>query len=167
VLQRIIDVGYGNLFYMSKDYKVVDVHRNIQNTYYAEEKKLLPGFSTNITTRPIIINKLDTYMREDAVKINSVRTLKEMEVFIWHNGKPQAQEGFNDDLIMSLGIGLWVRDTALMLHQQGIELTKMTLEKFQKTGYDGIYVPSQNIPDPYKLPTGDKLGTTIDLRWLF
>lgn len=167
VLQRIIDTGYANLFYMSKDYKVIEVHRNINNHFYAEEKRLVAGFTTNSVTRPLVINKLDMYMREEGLKINSLRLLHEMEVFIWNKGKAEAQEGCNDDLIMALGIGLWVRDTALILAQQGIELTKMTLERFQKTGYDGIYVPTQNIPDPYKLPTGDKSGETIDLRWLF
>ena len=32
--------------------------------------------------------------------------------------------GYNDDLVMSFAIGLWVRDTALRLQTQGIELTK-------------------------------------------
>lgn len=167
VLQRIIDTGYSNLFYMSKDYKVIEVHRNINNNFYAEEKRLVAGFTTNSITRPLVVNKLDMYMREEGLKINSLRVLHEMEVFIWNKGRAEAQERYNDDLIMALGIALWVRDTALILAQQGIELTKMTLEKFQKTGYDGIYVPHQNIPDPYKLPTGDKSGETIDLRWLF
>jgi hypothetical protein len=167
VLQQIIDTGYSNLFYMSRDYKVIEVHRNINNHFYAEEKRLVAGFTTNMVTRPLVLNKLDMYMREADLKINSLRTLHEMEVFIWNKGKAEAQEGYNDDLIMALGIALWVRDTALILAQQGIELTKMTLEKFQKTGYDGIYIPHQNIPDPYKLPTGDKSGETIDLRWLF
>jgi hypothetical protein len=167
VLQRIIDTGYANLFYMSKDYKVVEVHRNIGNQFFPPEKALVAGFTTNLTTRPLVVNKLDMYMREDDLKINSLRTLHEMEVFIWNKGKAEAQEGYNDDLVMSLGIALWVRDTALILAQQGIELTKMTLEHFQKTGYDGIYTPNRIIQDPYKIPTGDKTGETIDLRWLF
>lgn len=36
-----------------------------------------------------------------------------MRVFIWKNGKAQAQAGYNDDLVMSFGIGLYVRDTLL------------------------------------------------------
>jgi hypothetical protein len=38
-------------------------------------------------------------------------------------------EGYNDDLVMSLGIGLWVRDTALKLRQEGIDLTKNTIQQ--------------------------------------
>ena len=55
--------------------------------------------------------------------IRSVRTIEELRVFVWENGKAQASSGYNDDLVMALGIGLWVRDTALKLYQEGINLT--------------------------------------------
>ena len=40
--------------------------------------------------------------------------------------KSEAQ-GYNDDLVMSFAICLWVRDTALRLRQEGIDLQKKTL----------------------------------------
>ena len=49
------------------------------------------------------------------------------------NGKAQAQTGYNDDLVMSFCIGLWLRDTSLKLRQQGIDLNKRALSQFQKT----------------------------------
>jgi hypothetical protein len=54
-------------------------------------------------------------------------------VFVWLNGKAQAQQGYNDDLVMSFCIGLWLRDSTLKLRQQGIELNKKALSSFQKT----------------------------------
>ena len=36
-------------------------------------------------------------------------------------------QGYNDDLVMSFALTLWVRDTALRLRNEGIELTKRTL----------------------------------------
>ncbi len=41
-----------------------------------------------------------------------------------------AGSGYNDDLVMSFCIGLWLRDTSLKLRQQGIELHKKTLSQF-------------------------------------
>ena len=32
--------------------------------------------------------------------------------------------GYNDDLVMSFAIGLWVRDTALRLRTQGVGINK-------------------------------------------
>ena len=39
--------------------------------------------------------------------------MQEMRVFVWKNGKAQAQDRYNDDLIMSCATALYVRDTAL------------------------------------------------------
>jgi len=126
-LNQIISQQYKNTFYSSADIKYVDVQHQLTNKWDAEEKKLVPGFSTNIKTRPLIIDNLEHYFRKMAVEIRSKRTLSELETFIWKNSKPIAMSGYNDDLIMSLAIGLWVRDTALRLRQEGIDLTRAAI----------------------------------------
>ena len=42
----------------------------------------------------------------------------EVKTFIWNNGKPQAMRSYHDDLIMSLAIACWVRDTALEVSEK-------------------------------------------------
>lgn len=126
-IQEVLDRGYSNTFYSSADLKYVDVQRQLNNSWASEEKKMVPGFSTNIKTRPLIVDNMEHYMRFMAVELRSKRTLAELETFIWKNGKSIAMEGFNDDLVMSLCIALWVRDTALRLRQEGIELTKIAV----------------------------------------
>lgn len=135
-LQQIIEREYPNTFYSSTDLKYVDVQRQLIHRWDAEEKKLTPGFSTNIKTRPLVINNIDMYMREKVIEVYSKRTLAEFETFIWKNGKAQAMDSYNDDLIMALGIGLWVRDTALKLRQEGIELTKAAIGQMNKNKID-------------------------------
>ena len=126
-IQEVIDRGYPNTFYSSADLKYVEVQRQLNNNWSAEDKKLVPGFSTNIKTRPLVIDNMEHYMRQMAIEIRSKRTLAELETFIWKNGKAIAMEGYNDDLVMALCIALWVRDTALRLRQEGIELTKIAV----------------------------------------
>ena len=46
-IQQIIDRGYDNLFYTSKDLKYVDVEHQLSNKIYREERNMVPGFSTN------------------------------------------------------------------------------------------------------------------------
>ena len=70
------------------------------------------GFSTTSKTRPLIISKLDDYFRDKSVTIRSHRLIDEMFTFIWNGNKFKAMKGYNDDLTMSLAIGLWVRDTS-------------------------------------------------------
>jgi len=86
------------------------------------------------------------YMRDRTPVIRSRRLIQELLVFVWLNGKAQAQQGYNDDLVMSFCIGLWLRDTALKLRQQGIDLNKRALSSFQKTS-PVIYTGNRNNGD--------------------
>jgi len=168
VLQEIIDNEYPNLFYMTDDLKYVDpTLPQLSNRYRRLENKAVPGFTTSNRTRPLIISKLDQYMRDKSVVINSKRTYDELEVFIWNNGKGEAMEGYNDDLVIALSIGLWIRDTALLLHQKGIELTKSTLDHFgHSMPYEAVYSHDKPIRDPYRAPVNQRTEDDDDLRWL-
>ena len=172
-LQQIIDREYKNTFYSSADLKYVDVQRQLSNKYDAEDRKLVPGFSTNMKTRPLVISNLEHYFRDMAIDIYSKRTLAELETFIWKNGKAQAMDNFNDDLTMALGIGLWVRDTALRLRQEGIDLTRAGLGKMSMNKIEEIPVYKQKLiqsgEKSWRMNTGRQgFGNQNqeDLRWL-
>jgi hypothetical protein len=166
VIQQVIDRGYKNLFYMSKDLKYVDVEHQITNKYRAEERGLVAGFSTTSKTRPLIISKLDEYFRERTVIIRSIRLIDELFTFIFINGRAEAMRGYNDDLVMAFGIGLWVRDTALRLRQQGINLTKHALGGIGSNTsiYDGMYGGVEMDENPWKMKVGDSIEDLT--KWL-
>ena len=167
VIQQIIDRGYGNLFYMSKDLKYVDVENQLHNKYRAEERGMVAGFSTTSKTRPLIISKLEEYVREKSVTIRSSRVIDELFTFIWNGNRAEAMRGYNDDLTMSLAISLWVRDTALRLRQEGIDLTKQALGSIGAHSLDlggmGFGGNSYNDENPWKMRVGD---SNEDLTWL-
>ena len=154
-IQQVIDRGYKNLFYMSKDLKYVDVENQMTNRYRAEERGLVAGFSTTSKTRPLIISKLDDYFREKSVTIRSHRLIDELFTFIFLNGRAEAMKGYNDDLVMSFSIGLWVRDTALRLRQQGINLTKTAIGGITTQTYSGVYGGNQPDENPWKMRVGN------------
>jgi len=136
-IQQIIDRDYPNLFYTSKDLQYVDVQHQVTNKHYREEKKMVAGFSTTSKTRPLIISKLEEFFREESVVVRSNRLIDELLTFVYINNRAQAMNGYNDDLVMSFAIGLWVRDTALRLRTQGVELTKKTLSRMMDN--EGLY----------------------------
>ena len=165
-IQQVIDREYSNLYYMSKDLKYVDVENQFTNKYRAEEKKMVPGFSTTSRSRPLIISKLEEYIREKSITIRSVRTIDELFVFIWNNGRAEAMRGYNDDLTMSLAISLWVRDTALRLRQEGMDLTKRALNGISSNTYtySGVYGSGNQTENPWEMNIN---GHTEDLsKWL-
>jgi hypothetical protein len=63
---------------------------------------------------------------------------------------------------MALGIGLWVRDTALRLRQEGIELTRLALDK---TSFNALPFMSSGpmVDNPYEMNIG---GEKENIRWL-
>jgi len=165
-IQVVIDHGYKNLFYMSQDMQYVDVEHQLSNKYHSQDNKMIPGFTTSSKSRPMIISKLDDYFREKTVVVRSIRTIDELFVFNWIHGKAQALRGYNDDLIMPLAIGLWVRDTALKLRQLGMDLTKHAIDSISvQRPYDGVYSTKPLDQDnPYKMLIGN--NETEDLGWL-
>ncbi len=141
---------------MSKDLKYVDVENQMRNKYRADERGMVAGFSTTSKTRPLIVSKLDEYFREKSVTIRSNRLIDELFTFIFMNGRAEAMKGYNDDLTMAFSIGLWVRDTALRLRQEGIDLTKRALGGISSNQqYSGIYSPTDRMDNPWKMRIGD------------
>jgi hypothetical protein len=164
-IQQVIDRDYKNLFYMSKDLKYVDVENQMRNKYRAEERGMVAGFSTTSKTRPLIISKLDEYFREKSIIVRSSRLIDELFTFIYMNGRAEAMKGYNDDLVMALSISLWVRDTALRLRQEGIDLTKRALGGISSNQqYSGIYGGNDMADNPWKMKIGDSMEDLT--QWL-
>lgn len=163
-IQPALDRNYPNLFYTYKDDGYIDVEVQLLKGYDIKDKsKMVPGVSTTTRTRPLMISALERYMREETPVINSKRLIQELFVFVWLNHKAQAQNGYNDDLVMAFSIALWLRDTALRLRQHGIELNKKTLSQFQKSS-NVIYTGNNTKRDAGWLWNNGK--DDEDLTWL-
>ena len=110
--------------------------------HYQDEAKdksdQVAGFTTSSRTRPLVISKLELYLRERAVIAHSQRLMDELMVFIWTpTGRAEARRGYNDDLVMSFGIAMYIRDTAFKLRQQSMELSRSAVASISST----VYVP--------------------------
>jgi hypothetical protein len=119
VLDKLIEYNYPNLYYSIKS-----THEYIEQHQAEYRSSAVPGFSTSMKTRPLIIAKLEEFIRNKLIKVYSSRTINEMKTFIWRNGKPQAMKGYHDDLIMALAIACWVRDTALQANARDLNYQK-------------------------------------------
>jgi hypothetical protein len=165
-IQVAIDRGYKNLYYSPKDNALSDVSQQLARYVDLKDTSAMtPGFTTSSRTRPLVISKLDTYMRERVPVVHSRRLLEELYVFVWNGSRPEAQHGYNDDLVMAFSIGLWIRDTALKLRQQGMDLNRKTLDYFGNGR--GVYNNTAGMRKEtgWSMDTG-KRGDDEDLTWL-
>jgi len=108
VLEKLIDADYPNLYYSTKG-----THEYIEQYRAESVSNSIAGFTTSQKTRPLIIAKLEEFIRNKLITLNSIRAYQELKTFVWKNGRPEAQRSYNDDLVMSLAIACWVRDTVL------------------------------------------------------
>lgn len=161
-IEQIMARGYGNLYYGSNS--TMDTAESY--TSKLEHDKLTPGFTMSVRTRPLVIAKMCDYILQKATTIRSKRLLMEMRVFVWKNGKAQAQDKYNDDLIMSYATGLYVRDTALRLRQQGIDLSRAQLSSFgnlnKRTG--AVVSSTSFMNNPYVIKNA--YGQDEDISWV-
>ena len=133
-IQVVIDKGYKNLYYSPKGEAATSADAFLAKGYdITDTSKMVPGFTMSMKTRPLVIGKLDAYLRDKSIVIQGKRTLEEMRTFTWKSGRAEAHGGYNDDLIMSLATACYVRDTALKFAQQGIDLTNAALDNWKKT----------------------------------
>jgi hypothetical protein len=182
VIQEVLDNSYPNLFYSSSDLQYVDVENQMTNKINAQEKKMTPGFTTSNKSKPLLISKLESYFRNKEVIIHSKRLVEELQVFIWKSGavssKAEAMDGYNDDLVMSLGIGLWIRDVALRLRKDSETITRTILDRIGSTSNEQVKGNMQSLyrntnpfgtqPNPWQMKVGGHGSSQqpIDLTWL-
>ena len=160
-LDAIIERGYRNLYHSPKsDQLTAESFLRV----FEGNSEMIPGFTMSMRTRPLCINKFREFVGNKSVTIRSKRLLEEMKVFIWKNGRPEAQGGYNDDLVMPFGIGMFLRDTSMKFQQQSLDMARASLGsvKSNTIKYSGGYTPSST-QNPYNMDVG---GNDEDIKWL-
>lgn len=88
------ELEYENLYYDRK-----------QNSNNPSGKKLKEaGFRTTIKSRKLILDTLKLFINNKQLVLNDKNTISEFYTFICKNGKFQADDGYHDDMIMSLAL---------------------------------------------------------------
>jgi len=168
-IQRILDQSYPKLYWTKKDNNGLffdPLNWNVPGP------NKIPGFDMTPKTRPLVISSLEETFRTKQLILHSIRTLDEIKTFVYINTgnsiKAQALDKYNDDLCMSLAIGLYGRNTTIRnssydLNQALTMLNSMVVEKGEHKDIEQVSQVKNNNEkyDPYKLPNGD------DLKWLF
>ena len=109
----------------------------------------------------MVIAKLEEFFREKLVTVHSQRLVDELFVFIYNGSRAEAMSGYNDDLVMSYAMGLWIRETALRLRAEGIELQKKAMGSI--TSNQGVYIPANNQNSSWTMEVNKEQE---DLTWL-
>ena len=122
VLMKLQELGYRNIYFKKEKDKF--------NALYGGGSIGKAGFSTQGTSRAQILTKLEEVIRNNKVSIYSSRLVSEFKTFVWTGSKAQAQRGKNDDLVMSLAIGLWLYDSSSKKVKKSMDMNTAMLAAF-------------------------------------
>jgi tight adherence protein B len=160
VLDKLRDLAYPNLYYSIKS-----THEYVEQYLGETSSNAVAGFSTTSKTRPLIVAKMEEFIRNKLVTIYSARLFNELETFVWQNGRPQAMRMYNDDLVMAFAIGCWVRDTALETNQRDVQYTKAFLSTMTRTKSElNTTIPGQQGYKP--VAKSDSIKEQQQFNWI-
>ena len=104
--------------------------REKQNAMYPGKRLKVPGWDTNNETRPLVVNELANYIREQTLDCTYSPAIQEMRNFIVNDrGKAEAKNGKHDDWVLGIGIGLFCIDHASQLMPEKPDLWHETHER--------------------------------------
>ena len=126
ILEKLRDREYPNLYHSVKG-----THEYVDQLQAESIGNSVPGFTTSSKTRPLIVAKMEEFIRNKLITTYSSRLVDEFKTFIWNNNKAQAMRSYHDDLVMALAIACWVRDTALTINKKDLEYKKAMMNAMQ------------------------------------
>jgi len=126
----VTDSGYRNV-YKSLKGDTTNVSQYLNK--YMDEDKMTPGFTTSTSTRIPMLQSFKNAVEEKSIKIRSKRAYAEMRAFVWKGPKPVAKSGANDDLLIPLAIGTYLRGTALAYASNSTDMQRACLGSIKST----------------------------------
>jgi hypothetical protein len=152
VLEKLKELRHPNLYYSVKT-----THEYVDQYQAENMSNSVIGFSTTQNTRPLVVAKLEEYIRNKILLTYSPRLYAEFKTFIWNHGKAQASKGKNDDLVMAAAIAAFIRDNALTADKLNVEYRKAIIDGIRKT--ENHF--TTNIPGMINMQKTDIYGNNI------
>jgi len=90
------------------------------------------GFNTTMSTRPILLARLQSFINHRKIVIEDPRLQKEINSFIYINGKAQADRNQHDDMIMALGLSLIAFDQYEYVQQNALPTMPQNASEWMK-----------------------------------
>jgi intein/homing endonuclease len=138
---KLLEFEYKHLHYDDTNGKILSARQRELTSYNKQNK--IPGFHATNVRLPMISN-LEYKIRTNGIKIRSSRLISEMKTFIYKNGRPDHMEGYHDDLIMSLGMALWVMEHSFKNLERLEKQTKAILSSWLSTSNPSSTVTTIN-----------------------
>jgi hypothetical protein len=150
--------------------------------FYGADNDKIPGINFAKQNRRVqIVEALERAISREGFKMRSVRLHNELKKFVYKNGKPDHMKGSHDDLIMALGMCLFVANNSFRKLSESVNSTKAMIDSW-KVNTNNIQTTSNTmLQEATKLVTennygqnndiygnnNDTMKNTLEFSWLF
>jgi hypothetical protein len=128
---KLAEMYYPNICRMSKSV-ITDGGKWVETEEF--------GFHTNVKTKPQIIDKLSSSLRDLLLVIHDAQTLDQLATFVIKKVNEEghiqtgAEEGFRDDCVLGLSIAVWYAHQT-QIYKAHREVTRPSFMSGSRTGY--------------------------------
>jgi hypothetical protein len=96
---------------IAKEHDYPYIYTEIQHDKISDKETVKLGFSTNVRTKPMVVDQLRAKMRDGELQLFDRATLEEMLTYVvTESGKMEAEEGCFDDCVMSLALAAYINE---------------------------------------------------------
>ena len=134
---KLLEFDYKRLHYDTPNGKILSSKQKQMEAFKKNDK--VPGLQVS-SIRIQMISNFEEKVRNNLVKIRSVRLTSEMKTFVYKNGRPDHMDGYHDDLIMSLAMCLWVLEHSFKNLERLEKQTKAMLNSWVNAGSSQDFV---------------------------
>lgn len=98
---------------LSKDFNYPYVYTEVVVDKLTDKETIKIGFSTNVKSKPFIIDKLRAAFRENEIETQDRTTIQELLTYIvTETGNMEAEEGCHDDTVIALALANHIHEGA-------------------------------------------------------
>lgn len=133
--------------------------------FYGAPDDKIPGINFASRNRRLqIVQALEEAICRGGFKIRSMRLINELKKFIYRNGKADHMKGSHDDLIMALGMCLFVANTSFKRLTENIGSVKAMLDSW-KVDNNNLQTTASNMLKEVNTLMGD--GNNYESRGIY
>jgi len=164
---KMIELGYSS----KKMYYDVVLGIDSVNNNKVLEKHMrdgkLPGLNFQ-KNRNTIITKFEEAIRTNSFKVRSVRSVTEMDTFVFKNGRPDHMKGYNDDCLMAIAMCCYVSQTSFKDFEKSKGQVKAMLDSWVVSTNESQITSEVVINSPAYKDTSKHVQAPIsEHNWVF
>jgi|688.fasta_scaffold06365_2 intein/homing endonuclease len=164
---KMIELGYSSKkMYYDTVIGIDAVNNNKKLEKFMNDGKL-PGLNFQ-KNRNTIITKLEESIRMNSFKVRSIRSVTEMDTFIFKNGRPDHMKGYHDDCLMAIAMCCYVSQTSFKDFEKSKGQAKAMLDSWVVSSNEVQSIPEMVSNSPaYKDTSRHIQAPRTEHNWVF